>query len=286
MPRALPLLAGLTVLAALVGCSGDDERPGAAAPGTGGSGASGGSAGTGGGTGGTAGTAGGSGGSAGAGGSAGTAGQGGSAGATGGSGGGGSDGGPIDTPCTSSTAFRATGASFVFPTPKDLAKELGALTYDYSASPVTVVLAAKPSGIGLLAVSATEAGSAGQVFPSGKKPELVSANIFSGGFSNATTQLAGWLRVVDQSGPRDIELENIDVTATTSNNCASLLASVSAAIAASQGSVTLDLPGGQKTIAELAGGTSGGGQTPDGGVGYPIKLLFSAESTDFDFGSL
>jgi hypothetical protein len=290
LPRALGLLASASFVAgALAACSGEDERPsGPAAGGTsgaGGSGASGGSAGSSGGSGGSAGSSG----SSGSAGNAGTAGSSGAAGAAGaaGSGGSGSDGGPIDEACASNVAFWATGAAFVFPTAKALAQELSALTYDYNAHPLTVVLAAKPGGVGLVAVSATESGSGGpQVFPDGKKPALVTAAISSGGFATATAQTEGWLRVVDQSGPKDIALENVELTATTGGKCSTLSASVTAVIPASQGSLSLDLPSGAKTIAELAGGSSGGGQTPDGGAGYPLKLVFSGESTDFDFGSL
>jgi hypothetical protein len=273
--RLGPTVAICLFVVAPTGCSAKDGHPGGVA--TGGSSGLGGS--SNGGNGGAGGT---SGGSAGQAGNAGIAGEAGSVGA----GGAGSDSGPTDLPCTSNVAFRATGAAFVFPTPPDLAKELGALTYDHSARPVTIVLAAKPGGIGFMAVSATEPSTSGQVFPVGKQPELVGANISSGGFSNASAQISGWVRIVDQSGEKDILIENVELDATTSSKCATVQATVTAVIPPSQGSLSLELPGRKKTIAELAGGGSDGGQTLDGGAGYPLKMVFAGESTDFEFGSL
>lgn len=263
--RGLVVALSAMAVVTVASCSDDEGRP--KAPGSGGSGG-----------------AGATGGESASGGMAGIA-SGGSAGSGGGVGGSGAappTDGALDEPCTSNVAFWATGAAFLFPTPQGLAHELSALTYDYEAHPLTVVLAAKPSGEGFLSIGATEGDGVPQAFPSGKKPTAVAATIAAGGFSTATTQLEAWLRVVDQSGPKDILLENLSLAATTSNKCSTLSAIVTATIPESQLSLVLDLPGGAKSIQELAGGAA----SPDGGAGYPLKMVFSGEATDFDFGSL
>lgn len=228
--------------------------------------------------------------SAGGGGAAGSAETGGVGTFDAGAGSGGNDGGvpPIDTACDRSMAFWATGASFVFPTPKGLASALGPLTYDYTEHPVTVVLAMK-GGSASVAASATEApvGSQPPGFLAGKKPVFVPASIAIGGFASTASQAQGWLRIKDQTGFKDIELNNIDLSVVTSNQCSTMLAQLTAVIPSSQGGLALDLPSGSTTLGALAGGSSSGGQTPDGGsIGWNLRLVFTGESTDFDFASL
>ena len=285
-PRTLIALALAGSCWLFAACSSEDEeRPkangfgGTGATGTGGSGASGGTAGAS--TGGASGS-----------------GTGGSAGASGSAGAGGSAGSPVDastdgvTPldpaCEGTYAFWATGAAFTFPTPKDLAKELGALTYDYSTHPVTIVLSAKPNGVGTLQIGATETDSGGvlQVFPAGKKPDPVAAKIQLGGFATSVAQTKAWLRVVDQSGPVDLEIDNVTLEASTASQCNSITAVLTAVIPSSQGSIALALPSGSTTIGALAGSPGSGGQGPDGGSGWNLRMLFTGESTDFDFSSL
>jgi hypothetical protein len=185
-------------------------------------------------------------------------------------------------------AFCATGASFAFPTPKDLAAALGALTFDYNERPVTVVLAID-GGNASVGVSATEqaSGASAPTFVAGKKPQFVPAAISVGGFATTATQTQAWLRVKDLTGFKDIELNNVDLSVVTSNQCSTMLALLTAVIPGSQGGVTLDLPSGSTTIGALAGGSSGGSQTPDAGsVGWNLRMMFVGESTDFDFKSL
>jgi len=284
----LLVAASCIALSAPVACSsGSSSHPGRVG-GTGGSGgrAAGGRDAGSGGTAGSAGT-----------GAAGTAGQ--STGGTAGGGGtagigtgtagndaGGGAGGtpPVDSACSSPVAFWATGASFTYPTPPKLASALSGLTYDYGTHPLTVVLLPK-GGSARLAVSATETQSGGfkQVFPSAMAPTPVDAVLSAGGFHNSAEQSKGWLRVTDLSGSRDIEIDSINLSATTASSCNSIVATLTATIPSSQSSVQLDLAGGSTTLGALAQ-TSGG---PDGGVqGWNLKMLFTGESTDFDFASL
>ncbi len=280
-------------LYSVVGCGGGDGRPSAAA--VGGMGNSSGGSGNGsGGRSGSAGSAGvpstgGGGAAGGTGAAAGTPGTGGIGTIDAGGNTGGGAGGvpPIDTACDRSMAFWATGASFAFPTPKNLAAALATLTYDYTEHPVTVVLAVN-GGDATVAVSATEAsGGSAPAFLAGTKPQFVPAAISIGGFATTATQTQAWLRVKDESGFKDIELNNVDLSVVTSNQCSTLLALLTAVIPGTQGAVVLDLPSGSTTIESLAGSSAGGGQTPPGSTtGWNLRMVFSGESTDFDFKSL
>jgi hypothetical protein len=281
----------LVVVAGLsFACSGGNEHPNAPGAGGGNSGGSGGvglGGGSGGGLGGSSG--GGLGGSGGMGGSAGAAGSGqsggsggiGTSGAAGSGALGGAGGGtaPWDTECDGPVAFWATGASFAFPTPPNLAKELGALTYDHDTHPISVVLNVTASDA-TLGASATMQQSSGlaQVFLPGKKPDFVSAKLAAGGFGTTASEMQGWLRVKDQSGFKDIELNGIDLSVTTSNKCSTILALLTTTIPATAGGITLDLPSGSTTVGALAEGGSA--------VGWNLRMLFAGESTDFDFASL
>lgn len=272
---ALSLLVSLS----LVACGGDESRP-KAAPGSGGSGATGGGGGSGGGaTGGAGGSAGSSGGAGGVAGSSGAGGVAGSAGAAGAP-----PVVPIDVACSGALAFRATGAAFVQPTPKDLAKELSALTYDYGEHPLTIVLLAKPGGQVTVSATETQSGGFNQVFPSGKKPDFVGLVLKQGGFASKDEIPKAWLQLEDQNGTVYVELTKVTVSASTASNCQSLVATVDAFIPSSQGSVSLALASGATTIATLAGPLGGGGQ--GSAEGWQLRMLFPAQATDFDFGSL
>ena len=101
------------------------------------------------------------------------------------------------------------------------------------------------------------------------------------------SQAQGWLKVKDPSGIKQIELSNIELSVSTSNKCSVLVGLLTAVIPISQGAITLELDSGSTSIAALVGGAADGGQIPDGGaLGWNLRLLFSAESTDFDFASL
>lgn len=197
---------------------------------------------------------------------------------------------PIDTICAGKVAFWAAGASFAFPTPKALAAALGSLTFEYERHPITLVLDTQADGGGAsVAISATVADASGyqQVFPPGQAPAPVAAVLTAGGITTAQPEAQGWLRVEDQSGVKAIELHDIELEATTSNKCNTLLGVVTALIPVSQGNVVLELATGKTTIATLAGESADGGQTPDGGtLGWNIRMMFLGESTDFDFESL
>ncbi|MEZ4226606.1 MAG: hypothetical protein R3B13_37005 [Polyangiaceae bacterium] len=198
--------------------------------------------------------------------------------------GGGSGVPSVDTACDRSMAFWATGASFVFPTPKPLAYGLGPLTYDYGEHPITVVLAVQ-SGAATVAASATDLDTSGQS-PGfvGEKPQFVPAILSAGGFASSASQQRGWLRIKDQSGFKDIEMNNIELSVVTSNQCSTILAQLTAVIPSSEGGVVLDLPSGSTTLEALAGASSSGGKSPE--VGWNLRLVFAGESTDFDFASL
>ncbi len=196
---------------------------------------------------------------------------------------------PVDSACQKSVAFWATGASFTFPTPKNLAAALGELTFDYEQHPVTVVLLTQSGGGMTLAASATEQqpGGFAEVFVPGQKPGFVPATVTAGGFATGASQAQGWLKVKDPSGIKQIELSNIELSVSTSNKCSVLVGLLTAVIPISQGAITLELDSGSTSIAALVGGAADGGQIPDGGaLGWNLRLLFSAESTDFDFASL
>lgn len=262
----------------LLACSNEDHLT--PLSGKGGSAATGG-AGTGGSVGGAA-----SGGSAGVAGSAGAAG--GSGGGAGASTDGGSDGSPdasgdaagaIDTPCTGNKAFVANGAAYVFPTPPTLAGALGALAYDASAHPLTVVLAVKGDGTAVTAASASHVveGGLAHSYPDAMKPDLAAASVKAGGFATSTQQKGAWLVITDKSGEKYVKLENVAYSASTSSGCATALVALTAVIPASEGDVSIEMPTESTTLGKLAGPSNGGA--------WDLKILFTAASTDFDFGS-
>ncbi|MCK6531323.1 MAG: hypothetical protein L6Q84_00015 [Polyangiaceae bacterium] len=229
------------------------------------------------------------------GGSAGVAGAAGSADAAGGSGGGagvspdgGSDGGPdasgdatgaIDTPCTGNKAFVANGAAYVFPTPPALAGALGALAYDATAHPLTVVLAVKGDGTAVTAASASHVveGGLAHSYPDSMKPDLAPATVKAGGFTTSSQQKGAWLVLTDKGGDKYVKLENVAFSASTSSGCSTALVALTAVIPASEGGLSIELPAESTTLGQLAGPSNGGA--------WDLKVLFTAASTDFDFGS-
>jgi hypothetical protein len=217
--------------------------------------------------------------------------------AAGGAGGGGSGGGviPPDDPCYIDGAFSTAGMAFFSPTPPDLAAALDHLTFAYMASPraITVVLQASHGpDDSFLGLGATEDLGNGQAFPTGMAPVFVPALMGYGTFRTATPQGMAWLRVVDDNGSVDIELDNISLEAKTDNQCASIWATLDAVIPSSQEWTTLTIDGVTATLGDLAqgvggaggaGGSGGGGPVPSS---WPMRAVFQAEAVNFDFNSL
>lgn len=190
-----------------------------------------------------------------------------------------SEGGAIDTACTGNKAFVANGAAYVFPTPSALAGALSALGYDASAHPLTVVLAVKGDGTAVTAASASHVveGGLAHSYPDSMKPDLAPATVKAGGFTTSSQQKGGWLVITDKSGDKYVKLENVAYSASTSSGCSTALVALTAVIPASEGSVSIELPTESTTLGKLAGPSNGGA--------WDLKVLFTAASTDFDFGS-
>jgi hypothetical protein len=240
----------------------------------------------------TVGGAGGGGNGAGGLGGSGALGGGGAGGAAGGSGGGVI---PPDEPCYIDGAFSTAGMAFLSPTPADLAAALDHLTFAYMASPraITVVLQAShgPPDT-FMGIGATVDLGNGQAFPAGMAPVFVPALMGYGTFRTGTPQEVAWLRVVDDTGSVDIELDNVSLEAKTDNQCASVWATLDAVIPSSQEWTTLTIDGVATTLGDLAQGVGGAGGAGGGGGGgplpssWPIKAVFQAEAVNFDFNSL
>lgn len=218
----------------------------------------------------------------------GSASEAGASGSKGGSAGAAPDGGPaggvdpaqaIDSACAGNRAFVANGAAYVYPTPPTLASALGALTYDASSHPITLVLAVAGDGTAVTAASASpdpESGSS-RSFPDSMKPDLTPALVKAGGFATTTQQQDAWLAFSDASGEKYLRLGNLAFSATTSAGCTTAMVSLTAVIPASEAGLSLELPSGTTTVGALAGPSNGGA--------WDLKLLFTAASADFDFGS-
>jgi hypothetical protein len=224
-------------------------------------------------------TTGGNGGDGGGGAGGGEAGGGGS----GGSGGAGGDGGgflPPENPCTIDTAFGTSGMAFVDPTPHDLALALDALTYAYQPDPRSLAVALlgshAPEMPATVAISASVDGPMGQFFPPGLVPAFGPASLGFGEFGTLSPQAQGWLRVIDDNGPVDIELNNLSLGAKTDSDCQVILATLDATIPDTQGNITLTIGGDTSTVAQLAGAI-GPMQS------WPVKALFQGESMSFNF---
>lgn len=266
------------VVLLLLGCSGEERLT--PLSGKGGSTATGGAGGSVGGaaSGGSAGSAGAA---AGSGGSAGTAPDaGGDAGLDAATGGASSlDGGAIDTACTGNKAFVANGAAYVFPTPPALAGALSSLGYEASAHPLTVVLAVKGDGTAVTAASASVVAEGGVAhsFPDSMKPDLAPATVKAGGFGSSSQQKDAWLVITDKGGEKYVKLENVAFSASTSSACSTALVALTAVIPASESGVLIESATESTTLGKLAGPSSGGS--------WDLKVLFTAASTDFDFGS-
>jgi hypothetical protein len=256
------LAGGLTALAATSGC-GEEEKPKATLP-----------------VGPATTTTGGNGGDGGNGGAGGADGGGGS-GASGGAGGnGGSMFVPPEDPCAFDGAFGSTGIAFLDPTPFDLAQTLDQLTFAYQPDPrslAVALLASHGPGMSSVAVSTSILGAQDQQFPPGLLPDFVPVALGYGEFGSLTPQATGWLRVVDDNGPVDIELNNITLNAETDSDCQTLLASVDATIPGTQADVTLTVGGNAATVGELAGPLMPMQQ------GWQIQAIFEAESISFNF---
>lgn len=196
---------------------------------------------------------------------------------------------PPDPLCAVDVALGAATIAFVSPTSPELAQALNSLTFAYRADPrvITLVLLASHGAAGAtLAMSATsDSGSYEQAFPEGLSPTWASAQLGYGELRSATTQDVGYLRVVDDAGPVDIELRSLYVEASTDGACQSAVATLDATIPASQASVMLTVGGESATLADLAqqgGGGSGGGS----GLGWTIRALCEVESVPFDYDSI
>lgn len=189
------------------------------------------------------------------------------------------DGGAIDVACTGNRAFLAGGAAFVHPTPAGLAAAANALTYDVNTHLLTLVLAMKGDGTAVAAASASQVpeGGVAQAFPAAMTPDWVPASVKVGGFTSGGQQKDGWLLLGDQAGEKLIKIENITFAVTTSASCSLATVTLTAVIPASEASVALELATESTTLGKLAGPSNGGS--------WDLKLLFTAASTDFDFGS-
>lgn len=202
-------------------------------------------------------------------------------------GGGGTDPGPdpIDVACTGDKAFEATGMAFVFPTPPTLGAALGALAYDPSTHPITIVLRADQ---GVVTASAAD----GDKFVD--SPPWGAASIAVGGFSTVAPQPTALLRLIDpgDGSPIDIALENLTLSATTAASCTYATVLLDAAIPGSQGDVEIPVGNKTKKISQLAEDTGGGGSGQGGGgqgggpSGWLVRGFFQAQTTSFDFASL
>lgn len=189
------------------------------------------------------------------------------------------DGGAIDTACTGNKAFVANGAAYVFPTPPALAAALSSLGYEASAHPLTVVLAVKGDGSAVAAASASVVAEGGTAhsFPDSMKPDLAPATVKSGGFGTSGQQKDAWLVITDKGGDKYVKLENVAFGASTGSGCSTALFTLTAVIPSSESGVAIELPTESTTLGKLAGPSNGGS--------WDLKVLFTAASTDFDFGS-
>jgi hypothetical protein len=180
--------------------------------------------------------------------------------------------------CTGNVAFRASGMSFVAQTPQDLAAALNDLTYDPLTHPITILLlAAKGPAEALVAAAASDTGAMGESFPDAQTPTPVAALLAPGSFSNPGPQATSWLRVVDDTGPVDLQLSTMTLAAQTYSMCMAAFVSLDAYLPESEGSKSLTIDGSTTTVAQLAG--------PASVDGWPIRALFLAATTTFDLGS-
>jgi hypothetical protein len=190
---------------------------------------------------------------------------------------------PIDTMCTASSAFAAAGASFVYPTPQALADVLNALTYEPTTQPLTVVLQADDDGESSLALSMTEEGADGkQSFPADARPVLIRAQRFQGGFRSAEPQEQAWLRVADPQASYGIELQNVEVSATTDNGCATLNAVVTATVPLSALDIEVTSGAAKVRLADLVSP----GDSDKAPSSVELRLMLTAATVDFDFEAL
>ncbi len=186
---------------------------------------------------------------------------------------------PPDSACLGDFAFRAAGASFVSPTPKDLALTFSKLAYDPTLEhPITVVLLATNPSKATVAASPSLLMDTKEEFIAGLEPVFTKATIQAGRFFSAMPQSKGFVRIRGSAGGLDLQLGNMTLDATTSNDCGQAFVSIVTTVAASERSKTLVVDGESTTVGALAGG--------DAGSDFDLGMLFLAETVSFNFGSL
>jgi hypothetical protein len=263
----------LWLSAAGMGCGEQRDTP----PVTG-AGATGGSAGEGASFGGESGTPGGSGATSRAG-ETGEAGAGGTPSSEAGAGGQGEAGTgipPIDEVCAGDRAFVAVSGAFIDPTPRELALGLNAAIFD--KEPMSFVLR-NHGDMAEVAASYTIVGDGAHSFPPAMVPAFVPAWIAEGGFGSNTAQDLGYLSVEINGLPFELPLTNITFVATTRDQCA-------------RGVVTMSgvIPPGNSDLLERISGEATQAATPRDerttDEEITVSGLFSIEQVAFDFEAL
>lgn len=178
-------------------------------------------------------------------------------------------------------AFEPVSIAFAAPTPQPLAAALNELVYGDEASMVTLVLREDDDAL-LGAVSATEAGANGDIFPADELPPFALIGPIDGqGFNGQVSQKDAYLHFADTKGSLSLKLADLTWTASSFLDCQLLVLEVSATIPSSEFSTVLHYSGGERTIGELAPAT-------DEGESQTQKLHFFSKvlRTNFDFDSL
>ena len=252
--------------------------------GSGGSGASSGSGGAGGSAGSSAGGASGKGGGAGSSG-AGGSGKGGSGGASGSSGAAGTGGiPPLVLPCPNNVAFGPKAAVLEDPTPAKLAmafNPLLATTKEFTIGVVVRNLKATPT-VGVSAIDFD--GTLGRFSP-GKVPMFAGVSFSDGVIQNTDPQDIGYVKLVDDTGPVLIRLEQVRAQVTPKMDCSAASGFVNAGVPAAEGATKLKINGVATTFGDLAGSLAVGGQ--GSATHWQFRVSFDNASTvAFDFASL
>ncbi len=183
---------------------------------------------------------------------------------------GGQGGAPAeDLACQQDLAFAAVSGAFVGPTPFELALALNQVAYDTSV--ISFVLRGAADDPTLTA-SYTLVQDGEHMFPKVLEPSSAPAWVSDSGFGSTSSQQQGWMLVSIDSGPLEIPLRNIRVTASTESGCTRGVAVVTAVIPGEDADVVDEL---------VPSSEPAGGEERGTAADITIRALFDIETVPF-----
>lgn len=199
--------------------------------------------------------------------------------ATGGEGG--NDAGPLPT-CFDAVAYESVNVSFVAPTPSEVALAFNALTFDSTHRAFVLAIESRNDS-GSFLISKAELADDGihQRFTATLPLVPGGLGLIDGQLHSTASQERGLLALASNL---DVEVEELDLDASSANACGSLRGAILANIPDSAGDLLIPTSGSAKKLRELmaASDVRGGGATGP----WRVKLLFDAQAIDFEFGAV